>query len=523
MAGHVFVIQGDLRRFACDAYLYATDRELRDDGGWNNAAHDVQARMDPSVREDFMAERRFTLPLAERPGIPNEPRTILTAVPYGGVEHEDEVIPRLEEFFRVAYEIANQRPVTSALCERDRRLLGVPLLGTGGGGANLIRGDVFRMIYRESRRAAHQYNVDVAIVLRSPRDYALAQMIRREQADAWLELTGDLKREAQRLGEVASRAHLVPFMGAGISVSAGAPSWPKLLEGLALEAGLKDDDVRALKEHDVLDQAAYIQQEFERQGAGPNSGFAANVIRLVDVTRYGLAPPLLAALEAEQAITLNYDRLFEWAAFDGQRPRRVIPGPATDEERWLLKLHGSADDEESIVLTRDDYLGFNADRAALSALVKATLMTRHLLFVGFGVKDPHFHEIVHDVRRAVPAGSSHFGTVLTLGNDTVLRKLWHGQLDFIALSNPRELDIFLDAVLAFGASTHPYLLADGYDSALSNTDRVVTAALTQMIESIPVDAREGTAWQAVSAMLTDLGWNADDDRSRWRPLPDGLR
>lgn len=204
MTGHVFVIQGDLRRFACDAYLYATDRELRDGGGWNNAAHDVQARMDPSIREDFMAEKRFTLPLMERPGIPNEPTTILTAVPYGGVEHEDEFIPRLEEFFRVASETAKQRHVTFALCERDRPLLGVPLLGTGGGGANLIRGDVFRMVYRESRRAAHQYGVDVAIVLRSPRDYALAQMIRRERTDAWSKLNGDLKREARRLGWVRS-------------------------------------------------------------------------------------------------------------------------------------------------------------------------------------------------------------------------------------------------------------------------------------------------------------------------------
>ncbi|MFW0772756.1 SIR2 family NAD-dependent protein deacylase [Paenarthrobacter nitroguajacolicus] len=57
---------------------------------------------------------------------------------------------------------------------------------------------------------------------------------------------------------------------------------------------------------------------------------------------------------------------------------------------WLLKLHGSVSKPDTIVLTRDDYLGFNSSRAALSALVKAHLLTHHLLFVGFGVADDHF-------------------------------------------------------------------------------------------------------------------------------------
>lgn len=524
MTGHVFVIQGDLRRFASDAYLHATDKELTAGGGWMTSAPDAPRRLDPALIEDFKSERRYTLPLADRPGVPNEPTTILTAVPYEGVKHEDEFVPRLEEFFRVGSEIAARRRVTDALYGRDRPLLGVPLFGTGGGGANLIRGSVFRMLYRESLKAAREYDIDVAIVLRNPRDYALAQMIRREGDDAWPELSDGLKTEVRRLGAIASRARLVPFMGSGISISAGAPTWRELIDDLAVAAGLESDVVEALRAHDMLDQAAYIQQEFKRRSEGQRSEFASSVIRRVDAMRYGLAPPLLAALEAEQAITLNYDRLFEWAAFDGQRPRRVIPGPATEEERWLLKLHGSVEEPESIVLTRDDYLGFNADRAALSSLVKATLMTRHLLFVGFGVKDPHFHEIVHDVRRAVPAGSHRFGTVLTLGNDDVLRKLWHGQLEFIQLSSPRELDIFLDAVLAFGASSHPYLLAEGYTSALGEEDRVVTAALKGMVNSIPADARRGAAWEAASVLLRDLGWNGTPrDQEQWRRLPEGLQ
>lgn len=522
MTGHVFVIQGDIRRFACDAYLYATDRDLRDGGGWTQSAPDAPNRLDPRLRADFKTEKRFTLPLTDRPGRPHEPATILTAVPYYRAKDLEEFVPRLHEFFAVAFTISKQRGATAAVSKRERPLLAVPLFGVGGGGAGDVRGRMFRLVYREALAAAAHYGVDVAIVLRDPRDYALAQMIRREGRDAWPELTPDLHASARELGEIAAGSRLVPFMGAGISLSAGAPDWKSLINRLAVDAGVEPEIRRELEKHDVLDQAAYVQFALERRTGTDKAAFGRIVADAVNVQRYGIAPPLLAALEAEQAITLNYDRLFEWAAGDGQRPRRVIPGAHGGEEKWLLKLHGSVDDPASIVLTREDYLGFNTDRAALSSLVKATLMTRHLLFVGFGVTDPHFHEIVHDVRRAVPGKGQPFGTVLTLGHDPVKRGLWGDDLKFVELDTPRLIDVFLDAVLAYGASSHSYLLAEGYLSTLDPEDRVVAEALGRMIDSIPDADRHGTAWDAVSAGLRDLGWGVKIEKHSWNGLPEGL-
>lgn len=523
MTGHVFVIQGDIRRFACDAYLHSTDKDLRPHGGWTRSAPEARDRLPLELIEDYKSERRFTLPLLERPGRHDEPLTILTAVPYYGVRSENEFAPRLEEFFAVATAISAGHPGPREHAKRERALFAVPLFGTGGGGAGRIRGDVFRLVYDESCKAALKHDVDVAIVLRDPRDYALAQMIRREAPDgAWSKLDGSQLAEARRLGNLASDARLVPFMGAGISVSAGAPDWTDLVASLAETAGVDPEIVLKLKKHDVLDQAAYVRQEFERRFPERPEEFAAAIIKAVDVRRYGLSPAMLAALDAEQAITLNYDRLFEWAAHDGQRPRRVIPGPSDASERWLLKLHGSVDSPSSIVLTRDDYLGFNADRAALSSLVKATLMTRHLLFVGFGVKDPHFHEIVHDVRRAVPDKGSPFGTVITLNDDEVLRALWKNDLKFVSLPDPRTLDIFLDAVLAYGASSYSYLLATGYLSALPTADQVVADALKEMIAAVPEKARTAKAWPVVEGMLRELGWRAEANKRSWRELPEGI-
>jgi hypothetical protein len=230
----------------------------------------------------------------------------------------------------------------------------------------------------------------------------------------------DLLHKAKSLSEVAKAGHLVPFMGAGTSVSGGAPSWSGRIEALASDAHLGPEESAALLSSHMhaRDQAAYLRGRFESVGQHDEATtFNHAVSKHVSLPRYGLAPVLLAGLRTEQAITLNYDCLFELASADIEDERTVIPDSRVAGKHWLLKLHGSVQDPSTIVLTRDDHLGYNASRDALSAVVRATLITHHLLFVGFGLRDDHFHGIIHDVRRAVPVVSGEakpLATALTL-------------------------------------------------------------------------------------------------------------
>lgn len=505
-AAHVFVIKGDTRRFECDAYLWSSDKRLRPGGNWVNAGADVEARLDPIVRADYQAEKRFTLPVNLFDEDSREPRLILTAVPFEGVKHPSDIIPRVREYFKVASQDARKRRRDGGKRPSDVPLLAVPLFGAGGGGGGSVRGELFKVLHSESILASEQYGVDVAIVLRDVRDYDLAQSIRRGDGRSWPSLDDDQLEAAQRLGREALAQRLVPFMGSGISVTAGAPMWKELIEEIARRAGLDPETaVDLARNHDVLDQAAYLRHIFEQKFPTNPKAFTQSVIDAVDMPRYGLAPALLASIDSEQAVTLNYDRLFEMAAEDGQVPRRVIPGTGTEPERWLLKLHGSVTDPDSIVLTRDDYLSFNAERTALSSLVKATLMTRRLLFVGFGVNDPHFHEIVHDVRRSLPGRSEPFGTVLTLSDSSTTQRLWQGDLEFIVMPSPRILDVFLDALLAYAASTHSYLLASGYAEVLSPADTALRQALLAFLSRLPGTATTSSAWSLIGEQLSRLG------------------
>lgn len=263
---HVFVIKGDTRHFACDAYLWASDKHLRPGGNWVNAGDNVEARLDSVVRSDYQAEKRFTLPVDLLEEDSCEPRLVLTAVPFDGVQEPADIIPRVREFFQVASADAKERRRLGRKRISDVPLLAVPLFGVGGGGGGFVRGELFKVLHAESMLAAELYGVDVAIVLRDVRDYDLAQSIRREHGHAWPALSEGHLEAAQRLGSEALAQRLVPFMGSGISVTAGAPMWKELIEKLAQRAGLDPETAADLaKNHDVLDQAAYLRHVFEQE------------------------------------------------------------------------------------------------------------------------------------------------------------------------------------------------------------------------------------------------------------------
>jgi hypothetical protein len=365
---------------------------------------------------------------------------------------------------------------------------------------------------------------DVVLVLRDEAAFALAQEIRRTHVtDYWSQLSNEHLDQAKSLAQKARKGRLVPFLGSGVSVTAGAPSWEGLLDNLAESVGLDPRMADQFRKLSPLDQANILQSLYESEPINveePKESFGSLVSSFVRVERYGLAPTLLASLPSDGAITLNYDSLFERASADAGRSRAVIPQDPTNMEedtdsRWLLKLHGSVSQPDSIVLTRDDYLGFNANREALSALVKAHLMTHHLLFVGFGLKDDHFHEIVHDVRRAMPhdpGRSASLGTVLTLNADPLQELAWKDKLAFISMEHPmsgdsaRTLEIFLDALICYSTASHFYFLAPKYEMGLNAKERQLRREILKL-KTLPAAVGDSSVVGVIDEMLRTLGWS----------------
>ncbi|WP_308466964.1 SIR2 family NAD-dependent protein deacylase [Rathayibacter soli] len=530
MTSHVFVILADLRHVNCDAWMLPTDREYRIKSQWLQEDNELGLRARKMRSNEFTSGEVLALAVADWPN--DKPLPVLTAVPVGGVTRADDLDSAVEQFIEVGATQAKSRrasasePLQSAMA-RAVPLLAMPVFGADGGGGGSIRGELLTHLLTTARRSAAMHGVDVVIVVnKKPKTFALAQQLRkRDASDGWPELTdAGLFDKAKELAQFARRGKLVPFMGAGVSVSAGAPSWSELIQRLAARVTLTEGECASLVKEgrSALDQAAFLRAKFQLSKLNPSEadgGFSQAIVDELRLTRYGLAPTLLASLGTDQAITLNYDELFEQASADAGIARTIIPhDTSSSSEKWLLKLHGSVDDPASIVLTRDDYLGYNSNREALSAIVKATLITHHLLFVGFGLADDHFQQIIYDVRRALPDGGVHspdIATALTLGDDPLNKVLWSGHLDLIPMGAGTErlqeasrmLEIFLDALLAFSTDNHTYLLDPDFRSVLNQADKALAEGLLQLAAGASDAMRSSSAWPAIARAFADVGFD----------------
>jgi len=194
---------------------------------------------------------------------------------------------------------------------------------------------------------------------------------------------------------VARRNRVVPFVGAGVSASCGLPTWSAFLTSVARENGGKEAvaAVTKLIREGAFDEAASRVLELMGEVAFHET-FERTFGRHASITSDGKLPRTLMAIFPGPVVTTNYDQLLEKFAmpeFDQKFLGRV-PGEfaraCREGERFLLKLHGDIFQNDTRVLTREEYRVAYGGAIALSsttALIRTlrALFTREtVLFVG---------------------------------------------------------------------------------------------------------------------------------------------
>jgi hypothetical protein len=507
--GHVFVAGADLTRLSCDDVLVPTDRTLRVAPGWCPLlpTEVVTGHVDDGacVGLEWSGDER----VLEVPGGDDRRVWLVDTVDDNGVEGEDS-LPWLLDGAREALAAVARREVPRPAHGRARRLVGLPALGTGWGGAAGRRGDLLRQLLPVLREAAEEHGFDVALVLRGPSDLAAAQRVRRGEDGGW-DLPENLRALAEQLGEKARRGQLAVFFGAGVSAAAGLPTWEQLVDELAEASGLATELREGLSRLPPQDSAALLARELGRER------LEAYVKERFGPGSYALAHALIADLPVQEFVTTNYDPLVEQAATDIGRRVRVLPfEEATPGSPWLLKLHGDAAHPESVVLTREEYLQFGDTRAALAGVLHSLLLTRHVLFVGTSMLDDDLIRIAHQVRSALQlqgsASERRNGTVLALRHDPARARLWERDVETVAMGGAdispaeaaRRLEVLLDLIGCLSTPPTGYLLDPAYRGLLDEEECVLADALRQAAGAVPVDA-PSTAAQEVAALLRRLG------------------
>ncbi|APR78376.1 Hypothetical protein A7982_03723 [Minicystis rosea] len=530
MSGHVFIVHGDLTQLACDAWLLPCDMRAQPGRRWLAA---LGARVGtprwPRHTVEWRAGQQRAMRVDAWPD--DLPRPWLVNVGAPSTTGAGWYVGGAVEFLeRAVDDLAKSgRPPRH---DRAKRLLALPVVGTGHGGARRRAGEIVRELIPVLRRQAERLDVDIALVTNEALTFAAAEAQRGAARSAWPELDDTLWAESGRLAAMARGGGLTLFLGAGVSMGAGLPGWEALLSELAVEAGMGDAEIAGLARLHVLDRARIVEMHLERRAPAEGRHLGQAIAKaFAERIEVPMAHALLAALPVGEVVTTNYDELFERASRAIGKELAILPhAPIAGRGRWLLKMHGCVTDPDHIVLTREDYLRYDQRRQALAGIVQALLMTRHMLFIGFSLKDDNFHRIADAVRRArtpwrkpgdPTVDGDRFGTALELFSDPMAQALWGTDLGWVTMdpnappqgggraawaASARRLAIFLDAVLAQSGTTE-HLLDARYDGALSDAERALAGHLHRLALEIERDptAKEAAAWAPVEALLRRLG------------------
>jgi hypothetical protein len=217
------------------------------------------------------------------------------------------------------------------------------------------------------------------------------------------------------LGSWKEHGGPVLFVGAGMSrfhavATSTAPpgveiqDWAELIETLKGRLAAGDTTVLERLPSDYLRIAQHHEDQFWRS-------------RLLDAIEEALASPHFAPGPAHQRlkrfpwkaiITTNYDNLIE-RSYENDPARHIVKAVCDHDLTrsrpadavLLVKMHGDLAQRDSIVLTEEDYQGYEQSRPGILLKVKQLLLEHPTMFVGFSLSDPNFAAIEAWIRKVM--------------------------------------------------------------------------------------------------------------------------
>ena len=198
---------------------------------------------------------------------------------------------------------------------------------------------------------------------------------------------GLLKYIPKTLQEDFVENRVVPFVGAGFSKNAIAPTGTVILDweglGRAVASYITNYDYT-----NAIDALSLFETEFSRTKL---IEVIAKELK-ISFMKPGKAHRAFCALNFEAICTTNFDFLIEQALTESATPFSTIVSEARlpiniQEKTKVIKMHGDFNHPEHMVITEDDYDCFLDKNKILATYISNMFITKTLLLVGYSLDD----------------------------------------------------------------------------------------------------------------------------------------
>jgi len=182
---------------------------------------------------------------------------------------------------------------------------------------------------------------------------------------------------------------LIPFIGAGLSINLGLPSFSGLIDQIAEELGY-DPKVYKLSGNNLQLAEYYVAI---KGSIGPlRSIMDRDFNPSNNHIKSSVAHTALAELGFPLIYTTNYDDIIERSFKLWKKPVFTVAnidniGMAPANATQVVKFHGAFSDDSSLVLTESSYFERLAFESALDIKLRADMLGKCLLFIGYSLDD----------------------------------------------------------------------------------------------------------------------------------------
>lgn len=282
------------------------------------------------------------------------------------------------------------------------------------------------------------YNQAFKIFRKQRKEQVLGEEYIREQFldEHWFERS---EQHFEQLMECFLNNSVVPFIGAGLSVDGGFPSWKKHLQQQGRTSGIDAEHI-----NDLLDNGQYEEVIEEIEAKGYRDAFIQEIKDVFSKTgRITDTTLRITELFTDTVITTNYDRLIE-QAFDTGEENEIqlidssnILESAVLDKITIIKLHGDIKSPVNCILGKKQYdkaygNGTLDLKKPIPKLLSYHYKTSNLLFLGCSLNQDRTMQVFQAIKNQMGDidKPQHFSIESIPENEAELIKRNHYLLSF---------------------------------------------------------------------------------------------